>query len=174
MVAGTRANRNAVGRADRRVCLAMRFSFVDRVVELDAAAGRIVTVKEVRAGEDYLEDHFATFPVMPGVLMLETLVQSGRRLIEARPEFDAAAPPLVLGRVRALKYGRFVKPGCSLRCEVSLTSGPDAGGVWEFKGEGLLIEPGAAPDAEPPSAVSGRFSLRAARVQAVVRAAAGV
>lgn len=141
----------------------MHFDFVDEVLELTAE--RIVTLRQVRRGDDYLEDHFATFPVMPGVLMLEVMVQSARRLAESRPEHDQAGPPLVLGRVRALKYGRFVKPGSALRCRVEL-AGPPAAGVWEFKGEGLLIEPGASGD--PPAAVSGRFTLRPVRVAPLV------
>jgi 3-hydroxyacyl-[acyl-carrier-protein] dehydratase len=147
----------------------MHFDFVDRVLELSPV--RIVTLRRVSDGDDFLEDHFATFPVMPGVLMLEMLVQSARRLAESRPEYDHVGPPLVLGKVRALKYGRFVKPGASLRCEVELARGPEDG-VWEFKGEGLIIEPEAnsEPPPPPPTAVSGRFSLRPVRTAAVVRA----
>lgn len=137
----------------------MHFDLVDRVLEL--SEDRIVTLKQVSAAEEYLQDHFATFPVLPGVLMLEALVQAGRRLAESQKEFDPSAPPLVLGRVRALKYGRFVKPGAALRAEVTLAKAPE-GGAWEMRGEAVVIDPQSS--GEPPVAVSGRFTLRPARV----------
>jgi 3-hydroxyacyl-[acyl-carrier-protein] dehydratase len=131
----------------------MHFGLVDRILEISGT--RIVTLKNVSAAEEYLQDHFATFPVLPGVIMLEAMVQAARTLAERR---DPAAPPLVLGRVRALKYGRFVRPGASLRVEVSLLRAE--GDTLEFKGEAGVIEPDAAPGTARPTAVSGRFSLR--------------
>ncbi|CAG0974858.1 3-hydroxyacyl-[acyl-carrier-protein] dehydratase [Phycisphaerales bacterium] len=132
----------------------MRFSFVDRVLE--QSPDRIVTLKQVTSAEEYLQDHFPTFPVLPGVFMLESMVQAARLVAEAR-----GLPRLVLGKVRALKYGRFVKPGATLRVEVSLAKTLDDGSL-DFKGEALLLEPGTSI-AEPPVAVSGRFLLRPIR-----------
>jgi 3-hydroxyacyl-[acyl-carrier-protein] dehydratase len=132
---------------------AMHFDLVDRILELSDT--RIVTLKQVSAAEEYLQDHFPTFPVLPGVMMLEAMVQAARRLAEAR---DPSGPPMVLGKVRALKYGRFVKPGAALRVEVVLAKAE--GDTLDFKGEGTILEPGAAPGAELPTAVSGRFLLR--------------
>jgi 3-hydroxyacyl-[acyl-carrier-protein] dehydratase len=134
----------------------MHFDLVDRVLELSPE--RIVTLKQVSMAEEYLQDHFATFPVLPGVMMLEAMVQAGRRLLESRGEGKGV--PLVLGRVRALKYGRFVKPGAALRVEVSLHKAEADG--FEMKGEGTVIEPGGAGDGG--TAVSGRFLLRPARI----------
>src|SRR5690349_3466869 len=91
----------------------MHFDLVDHVLE--QSADRIVTLKHVTAAEEYLQDHFPTFPVLPGVMMLEAMVQAGQRMLKGRVDH-----PLVLGKVRALKYGRFVKPGSSLRVHVSL------------------------------------------------------
>ncbi len=133
----------------------MHFNLVDRVLEI--GPGRIVTIKNVSAAEEYLQDHFPSFPVLPGVLMLEAMVQAGRRLLE---EQGVGGLPLVLGRVRALKYGRFVKPGSSLRVEVTLGKALD--GEYDLKGEGTVVDPGATGDA--PVAVSGRFVLRPARI----------
>lgn len=123
----------------------MRFDLVDRVVEI--SEDRIVTLKAVSGGEEYLADHFPTFPVLPGVLMLEAMVQAARRFLEHRGQ---TAKPWVLSRVRALKYGRFVKPGEVLRVEVSLGGLKD--GVWDFKGQ-------VSVDGE--AAASGRLNLRA-------------
>ena len=57
----------------------MRFRLIDQVLEQTDT--RIIAVKNVTSAEEYLGDHFPTFPVLPGVFMLEALVQAGRRLL---------------------------------------------------------------------------------------------
>jgi 3-hydroxyacyl-[acyl-carrier-protein] dehydratase len=137
----------------------MHFNLVDAIIE--QTADRIVTVKNVSSAEEYLADHFPTFPVLPGVLMLESMVHAARLLAGA----CAGAPePLVLGRVRALKYGAFMPPGATLRVEVTLLSRTEDG-QFEFKGEGKRLSPGRGEEAgPPPTAVSGRFTLRPVRL----------
>lgn len=132
----------------------MHFCLLDRIIE--QSDDRIVTIKQVSASEEYLQDHFPAFPVLPGVFMVESLVQAARALLAKRPE--CAAQRLVLGGVRAVKYGSFVRPGETLRVEVSLAKvNPD--GSFDFKGEGTVIRSPAAAD-EPQVAVSGRFTMR--------------
>ena len=58
----------------------MRFDLVDAVLE--RGGERIVTVKNVTAAEEYLGDHFPGFPILPGVMMLEAMVQAARRFLE--------------------------------------------------------------------------------------------
>lgn len=143
----------------------MHFSLVDRVLE--QSPERIVTIKNVSAAEEYLQDHFPGFPVLPGVMMIEALVQAGRLLLEPSPT------RMVLGAARGIKYGSFVRPGQALRVEVSVHKRHEDGSV-ELKGEGTVLTPGSQPDggapAQPPSAptparsaVSGRFTLRPLR-----------
>lgn len=135
----------------------MHFDLVDRVLE--QSPERLVSLKAVSAGEEYLRDHFPTFPVLPGVLMIEAMVQSARRMIEARGNGSRH----VLGSVKALKYGTFVRPGDAMRIEVSLVKVWE-GGVFEFKGSAVVIRPDEAPGGERPTCVSGRFTLRPVRV----------
>lgn len=134
----------------------MRFTLIDKVLEQDA--DRIVAIKQLTSAEEYLQDHFATFPVMPGVLMLEAMVQAARRLVPVEP----GIPPMVLGEVKALKYGHFVRPGETLRVEVERQSA-DNDAIW-FKGKGLVL---GTAHPTPPVAVSGRLLLRAPRVGAL-------
>ncbi len=103
-------------------------------------------------------DHFPGFPVLPGVLMLEAMVQAGRRLLADR----AGNQRLVLGAVRGVKYGTFVRPGHVMRVEVSLRK-PADGGAFELEGEARVLTPGRDQPGEPPVAVAGRFTLRPAR-----------
>lgn len=141
----------------------MHFDLIDTVVE--KSNGRVVTIKNVSSAEEYLQDHFPTFPVLPGVMMLEAMVQAGRRMLEDEAAGDS---PLVLGKVRALKYGKFVKPGHTLRVEVDRLRDP-GDGTFDLRGEVILIDPSRPAGAEGSEAAravaaSGRFTLRPARV----------
>lgn len=159
----------------------MRFQLIDAVLEVsgpgldaqDQGPTRAVAIKHITAAEEYLADHFPGFPILPGVFMLEALVQTARHIARARS--DRAL--WVLGAARAVKYGCVVPPGSSLRLEVELIS--DAGEALEFKGVGLRLDPAMPSDpdaaepadsegrsdrASPPTAVSGRFTLRPARL----------
>ena len=94
----------------------MKFGLVDRVVEV-VPGERIVAVKAVSRAEEYLSDHFPTFPVLPGVLMLEALVEAARWL--AWVSLDFAPSMILLREAKNVKYQSFVKPGQLLRVEVT-------------------------------------------------------
>ncbi len=132
----------------------MKFDLVDTVLE--QSSERIVAVKHVSLAEEYLADHFPTFPVLPGVLMVETMVQAARRMLADRGE-----PRLVLGQVKALKFGNFVRPGEALEVEVTVSqTGED--GEFLCRGTGRVRRDGDAPTSE--TAVSGRFTMRPIRL----------
>jgi len=139
----------------------MYFCLVDQILE--STPDRIVTIKNVTAAEEYLQDHFPTFPVLPGVLMIEAMVQAARRLLASR---DPALGRHVLGTVKALKYGMFVRPGDAMRVEVFLHKAGDQG-TYEFKGSAEVIRPDEKSGEPRPTCVSGRFTLRPLRIEAV-------
>ena len=89
----------------------MRFTLVDLVTELDPGA-RITTIKNVTLSEEYLDDHFPRFPVLPGVLILEAMTQACAWLVRVTDDF--AHSIVTLKEARNVKYGRFVKPGETL------------------------------------------------------------
>lgn len=109
----------------------MRFELIDRVIERQS--DRLVAVKCVSRAEEYLADHFPGFPVLPGVLMLESLVQAGRVLAGEADDQDG---PLVLAEARNVRYGNMVRPGQALTVEVKRRGLTDQD--WQFDGVGKV------------------------------------
>ncbi len=105
----------------------MKFNLVDRVESLTPPE-RIVTTKCLTSAEEYLADHFPTFPVMPGVLMLEACVQAAAYLVRLATDWSTSM--VVLQRARNVRYATFVAPGDTLRIEA--TAGKAADGVYAF------------------------------------------
>ncbi len=132
----------------------MKFDLLDTVLE--ESPDRIVAVKHVSLAEEYLADHFPTFPVLPGVMMVETMVQAARRMLAARGD-----PRLVLGEVKTLKFGSFVRPGEALEVEVTLSK-ELGGGEFLCRGTGRVRRHGSDSD-RGETAVSGRFTMRSIR-----------
>ena len=94
----------------------MKFGLIDKVVEL-ARGRRIVAVKAVSRAEEYLADHFPSFPVFPGVLMLEAMSEAAAWLV--RDAQDFAHSVILLREAKNVTYKSFVKPGNVLRLEVT-------------------------------------------------------
>jgi 3-hydroxyacyl-[acyl-carrier-protein] dehydratase len=95
----------------------MRFQLIDKLLE--ASADRVVAAKNVSLAEEYLQDHFPSFPVLPGVLMLEAATQASAWAAYLRHGFtgdDAYDGPTVamLKSARNVRYGHFVAPGKTL------------------------------------------------------------
>lgn len=124
----------------------MRFHLVDRILDLTSGE-RIVTVKSVSLAEDYLADHFPTFPVLPGVLMLEVMAESAAWLV--RESRDFAPMRVLLREARNVTYKSFVKPGNLLRVEV--TCRKMESGTSDYEGAGFRGE---------TEVVRARFGLR--------------
>ncbi len=132
----------------------MKFDLIDCVLE--QSDDRIVAIKHVSLAEEYLADHFPTFPVLPGVMMVETMVQAARRMLA-----DRGDPRLVLGEVKAVRFSSFVRPGEALEIEVRLRRQLGDGGYLCY-GTGRVRRHGTAPSA-CETAVSGRFTMRPIR-----------
>jgi 3-hydroxyacyl-[acyl-carrier-protein] dehydratase len=112
--------------------LAVKFNLIDKIEMLTEQ--RIVAVKYVSLAEEYLADHFPTFPVLPGVMMLEALTQAAGWLLHRRNDF--AKSMAVLKEARNVKYGNFVAPGNFLRVDVELHKASGTGGT--FKAVGMV------------------------------------
>lgn len=86
----------------------MKFALIDRITEL-VPGERISAVKAVSLAEEYLRDHFPTFPVLPGVLMIEAMTQASMHLVRVTEDF--AHSLLVLTEAKNVTYKSFVVPG---------------------------------------------------------------
>jgi len=123
----------------------MRFNLIDRIVEVRPGQN-LRAVKNLTLGEEYLADHFPTFPVMPGVLMLQTLVEAASWLLRLTDDFSHSV--VALREVRNIKYGCFMEPGRALEVQVELVD--RQGDLAVFKGKG---------ESEGQSTVSAKFTL---------------
>ena len=129
----------------------MKFNLIDKIESL--SDDRIVASKFVSLAEEYLADHFPTFPVLPGVMMLEAATQAAGWVLHRRTNF--AKSMAVLKEAKNVRYGNFVAPGHFLRIEADLTKPTDAGGVFKVTGS-VVNSAGQVADAP---AVTGRIEI---------------
>jgi 3-hydroxyacyl-[acyl-carrier-protein] dehydratase len=108
----------------------VKFHLIDKVESLSDE--RIVAVKHVSLAEEYLGDHFPTFPVLPGVMMLEAVTQAAGWLLHHRQGFTKSM--MVLKEAKNVKYGRFVAPGQFLRVEIELNKQTETGATFKATG----------------------------------------
>jgi 3-hydroxyacyl-[acyl-carrier-protein] dehydratase len=96
------------------------FLFVDRILEIDPGK-RIVGLKQVSLErDDFLRGHFPDYPVMPGVLIVEALAQTGAVLVMQDPA--NLNKTLLFARIDNCRFRQQVRPGDSLLLEVEVTS----------------------------------------------------
>lgn len=109
----------------------MRFQLIDRI---DAhQPGKFLRgCKFLTLGEEYLADHFPRFPVMPGVLMLQALVEAGAWLWRSGSGYSHTV--IGLREAKNVKYGAFMQPGRKMDVSVDLVK--QDGDTAAFKGKG--------------------------------------
>ena len=107
----------------------MRFVLIDRFVEV-VPGERAVALKTFSPDEDFLDDHFPGFPVIPGVLVAEAMGQTGGWLIAHREGFRRW--PL-LTMIDGVKLRHFVRPGEEIRLSATVRS--EMGDSFEVRGE---------------------------------------
>jgi 3-hydroxyacyl-[acyl-carrier-protein] dehydratase len=111
----------------------MRFILIDKVVALEPGT-EIRTTKSVSMAEEYLADHFPVFPVLPGVLLLQGLVESASWLVREAENF--AHSMILLEQARNVKYRSFMAPGSCVEYTVQAKALEE--NVSSFVGSGVV------------------------------------
>jgi 3-hydroxyacyl-[acyl-carrier-protein] dehydratase len=106
------------------------FTMVDRVGTLDEAGGRIEAFATVPTASTVFEGHFPGHPLVPGVLLIETMAQACGYLILARLKYERMP---FLAQVKEGKLRQFVGPGA----ELAIT------GTLVHEGQGYAVAQGA-------------------------------
>jgi 3-hydroxyacyl-[acyl-carrier-protein] dehydratase len=111
---------------------------VDRIVEYDAEAKRIVGIKGVAATEWFFQGHFPGLPVMPGVFQVEALAQTMAVYVAKQPGFGDRIG--LFAGIDECRFKRIVEPGdvLELRCELERVRGPIGRGKAEARVDGEL------------------------------------
>ena len=94
------------------------FLLVDRIVEYDPAASRIVGIKAVTATEWFFQGHFPGLPVMPGVLQVEALAQTMAVYVGKQDGFGDRIG--LFAGIEDCRFKRVVVPGDTLRLEITM------------------------------------------------------
>jgi 3-hydroxyacyl-[acyl-carrier-protein] dehydratase len=95
------------------------FLFVDEIIE--ATRERILARYVFKAGEFFFQGHFPQYPVVPGVILIETMAQSGGaglRQLGALGEEAGQGALFFLASVDKVKFRRQVRPGEEVRSEI--------------------------------------------------------
>ena len=124
----------------------MRFILIDKILSVEPGK-EIRTVKSVSLAEEYLADHFPTFPVLPGVLLLEGLIESASWLVRESEKF--AHSMILLEHARNVKYKSFLAPGSQIEYTVQAKAIEE--NVSSFAGSG---------ESEGERIVEAKFALR--------------
>ena len=132
-----------LGRTEIEAILPHRepFLLIDEVLELEPGK-RVVARKLVRPDEWYLTGHFPGRPVMPGVLIVEAMAQTGAVAVLSEPE--NAGKMVLFAGIDNVRFKRIVEPGDELEliCELERVRGPIGRGVASARVDGELAARG--------------------------------
>ena len=110
----------------------MKFILIDKIKMLKSGE-KIETSKNLTLAEEYLGDHFPTFPILPGVLMIEAMTQSAAWMVRDAQDYENTI--IYLKSARNVKYSYFQKPGTTMDYTVEMTGIDET--TAKFKGTGI-------------------------------------
>jgi 3-hydroxyacyl-[acyl-carrier-protein] dehydratase len=104
---------------------------VDRIVDY-AAGESAVGLKNVTLNEPHFQGHFPSFPIMPGVLIVEAMAQTSAVLVVKTLGDEAAGKLVFFMSIEEAKFRKPVTPGDSMYIHVDVIK--SRGPIWKFKG----------------------------------------
>lgn len=111
------------------------FLLVDRIIEMEPGK-RVVGIKNVTYNEPFFPGHFPGRPIMPGVLIVESMAQAAGVLVfNSLPIEDHRKPVYFLG-MDNVRFRKPVTPGDQLRLELEITRHRQS--IWGFKGKAFV------------------------------------
>ncbi len=117
------------------------FLLVDRAEDY-VANQSIVGVKCVTVNEPFFQGHFPNYPVMPGVLIVEALAQTGAVLMSKTLDVDVGGKAIFMMSIDGVRFRAPVRPGDVLRMPVEVVR--HRGDVFKFKGKAMVGDKVAA------------------------------
>jgi len=137
-----------------RLPLRYPFVLIDRILRYSRGAS-IHALKNVTFNEQFFLGHFPNYPVMPGVLVIEALIQLACVLTLLSSEYQNASAELIfLDRIDTARFKRQVFPGDQLMLEVEMVSATVDGAGFTARAH---VEGELAADAELAIAIRGRI-----------------
>ena len=121
----------------RRIPHRYPFLLVDRA-EAYRAHASITGIKCVTINEPYFVGHFPGNPVMPGVLIVEALAQTGAVLMSKSLNADVEGKTIMFMSLDNVRFRAPVRPGDMLRMNVEVLRARDV--VFKFKGRAMVVE----------------------------------
>ena len=103
------------------------FCFIDKVAEFKKDES-LTAYYTLTGKEEFLKDHFKNFPVMPGVLLLETAKQAAASLLRLS---DGEGKQYRLKSAEEVRFGQFVKPGSRLKIFVRLLKNGSEASIFD-------------------------------------------
>ena len=110
------------------------FLLVDRITEMEESR-RIVGIKNVTVNEPFFQGHFPDRPIMPGVLILEAMAQTGG-VLACKSIVATGRPVVYLTGVESAKFRKPVVPGDQLRFEIDVLKKRPP--FWKMQGKAYV------------------------------------
>jgi 3-hydroxyacyl-[acyl-carrier-protein] dehydratase len=111
------------------------FLLIDRAEDYRPGES-IVGIKCVTFNEDFFQGHFPGNPVMPGVLVVEALAQTGAVLMSKTLNVDVEGKAIMFMSIDEARFRQPVRPGDVLRLHVEVLK--TRGDIYKFKGRALV------------------------------------
>ncbi len=119
----------------RRIPHRYPFLLVDKAEDF-VSGQSIVGIKNVTFNEPFFPGHFPVDPVMPGVLIVEALAQTGALLMSKTMDVTVEGKIIMFMSIDGVRFRKPVRPGDQLKLHVSVTK--RRGDIFKFRGEAYV------------------------------------